>query len=309
MRDDISRKPKYKGLDNEQELFLRFLAFKATSGELKSGYFKKICNRTTRTNQVGTAMPFGAPRSAERRSAQDLLAAYIKRLNRLDPNLTRPPTDYSPYTAFLSPDSAEAVNSLSSSPKLLHTSPKNCFTPIIRNKTMSKTPPFKNNNTEQTHDVWSLLTQEHIMDSIPLFHCDPTREDEVGYGPEHNHPGVHCLIQDATDSTTGAVHRQMSVFYKTTITDSLLIKGRLTPSGNGINIQIPVVSPLAFSHTDKMNQVSASQSFVPVVLFSSLTIVIVVIIVVVIGDFATVWSKHKQRHRLFYDGEQPKKQS
>ena len=163
-------------------------------------------------------------------------------------------------------------------------------------------------NTKQTHNVWSLLTQEHIMNSIPLFHYDPTREDEVGYGPEHNHPSVHCLIQDATNST-GAVHRQMTVFYKTTTAYSLLIKGRLTPSGNVINIQIPVVSPLAFSHTDKMYQVSASQSFFPVVLFSSLTVVIVVVIVVTTGDCKSLWSKPKQRHRLYYDGQQPQKQS
>ena len=280
MRDEISLKPKYKTLDNEQELFLRFLAFKANSGELTTGYFRQICNNTTRRNQVGRkVLPFGAPRSEERRLAQDLLAAYRKRLIRSDHKLTRPPTDYSPYATFLSPDSAEVVNYLLSSPKLLHTSPKNCFTPIIRTTTMSKTPPFK----DQTHDVWSLLTQEHIMNSIPLFHCDPTHEDEVGYGPEHNHPGIHFLIQDATDST-GAVHRQMSVFYKTTITDSLSIKGRLTPSGNGIVIQTPVVSTLAFSHTDKMNKVNASQSFDPVMLFSSLTVVIVVIIFVVTGD-------------------------
>jgi hypothetical protein len=79
MRDDISRKPKYDTLDNKQELFLWFLAFKATSGELTSGYFRKICNSTTRRNQVGReAMPFGVPWSEECRSAHNLLAAYIK---------------------------------------------------------------------------------------------------------------------------------------------------------------------------------------------------------------------------------------
>jgi hypothetical protein len=51
----------------------------------------------------------------------------------------------------------------------------------------------------------------------------------------------------------------MSVFYKCSIADSLLIKGRLTPGCNGIHIQVHVISPLAFSHIDKMNQVTASQ--------------------------------------------------
>ena len=89
MRDDISLKPKYDILDNEQELFLRFLAFKANSGELMTGYFREICNNTTRRNQVGReVMPFGVPWSEERRLAQDLLAAYRKRLIRSDHKLT-----------------------------------------------------------------------------------------------------------------------------------------------------------------------------------------------------------------------------
>ena len=130
-------------------------------------------------------------------------------------------------------------------------------------------PPFKHNNMQNTkanHEMWELLTDENIMNYIPLFHSDPSHE--AGYGLVHNYPGVCCLIQDTTDSV-GAVHRQMSVFYKTTIPDSLLIKGKLTPGCNGIHIQIPVVSPLAFSHIEKMNDVSASQLFIRVVLFSS----------------------------------------
>jgi hypothetical protein len=231
-----------------------------------------ICENTTQRSQVGTdAKPFGARGSEERRSAQDLLHVYVKRLRRTTMlNLPRPPSDYCP-SSFLTLDSAVLVNSLLSSPEQLHTSPANCITHVTRNKTMSRTPPpaFKHNNmqnTEPNHKMWGLLTQEGIMNSIPLFHCDPSHK--AGYGLENNHPGVHCLIQDATYSV-GAIHRQMSVFYKTTIADSLLIKGRLTPGCNVINIQVPVVSPLAFSHIDKMNEVSASQSFVPVNLSSS----------------------------------------
>ncbi len=126
---------------------------------------------------------------------------------------------------------------------------------------MSRTPPpprFKHDmqNTEANHQLWELLTQEQVENSIPLFHSDPSHS--VGYGPERNHPGVHCLIQDATDSA-GSVHRQMSVLIKTTMADAPFIKGRLTPSGNGIDVQLPMVSPLAFTHIDKMNGVSASQ--------------------------------------------------
>jgi hypothetical protein len=264
MRDDASLSPQYSNLDENQEVFIRFLAFKAASRELKTGYFKLVCENTTQRSLVGMdAKPFGARGSEERRSAQDLLHVYVKRLRRT--------TTLNLPSSFLTLDSAVLVNSLSSSPEQLHTSPANRITPVTRNKTMSRTPPsaFKHNNmqnTEPNHEMWGLLTQEGVMNSIPLFHCDPSHE--AGYGPENNHPGVHCLIQDATDSV-GAVHRQMSVFYKTTITDSLLIKGRLTPGCNGINIQVPVVSPLAFSHIDKMNEVNASQSFVPVDLSSS----------------------------------------
>jgi hypothetical protein len=137
---------------------------------------------------------------------------------------------------------------------------------------MSKTPPppFKQNNmqnTEANHEIWELLTDPTFMNCIPLLqHSDPSHE--AGYGPEHNYPGVHCLMQDATDSV-GAVQRQMNVFYKTTIADFLLIKGKLSPGCNGIHIQVPVVSPLAFSHIEKMNEVSASQMFMHAVLFSS----------------------------------------
>ena len=147
-----------------------------------------------------------------------------------------------------------------SSLEQLHTSPTYYITPVIKNTTMSKTPPppFKHNNMQNTkanHEMWELLTDKNVMNCIPLFHSDPSHE--AGYGPEHNYPGVHCLIQDATD-LVGAIHRQMSVFYKTTIADSLLIKGKLAPGCNEIHIQVPVVSPLA-----------ASQLFVHVVLFSS----------------------------------------
>jgi hypothetical protein len=156
----------------------------------------------------------------------------------------------------------------------LHTSPvphAYYITPVIRNRTMSKMPPppFKHNNTRNTkanHKMWELLTDKNIMNCIPLFYSDPSHK--AGYGPEHNYPGVHRLIQDATD-LVGAVCRQMAVFYKTTIADSPLIKGGLTPACNGIHIQVPVVSSLAFSHTEKMNDVSASQLFIRVVLFSS----------------------------------------
>ena len=128
-----------------------------------------------------------------------------------------------------------------------HTSPAYYSPPVIRNMTMSKTPPppYKHTNmqnTEANHEMWELLTDKNIMNCIPLFPSDPSHK--AGYGLEHNYPGVHCLIKDARDSV-GAVHRQMSVFYKTTIADSPLIKGKLTPGCNGIHIQVPVISPLA----------------------------------------------------------------
>ncbi len=83
-----------------------------------------------------------------------------------------------------------------------HTSPAYYITPVIRNMTMSKTPPppYKHTNmqnTEANHEMWELLTDKNIMNCIPLFHFDPSQE--AGYGPEHNYHGVHCLIQDATD--------------------------------------------------------------------------------------------------------------
>jgi hypothetical protein len=261
MRDEASFSPQYSNLDDNQEVFIHFLAFKAASGKLKTRYFKLICENTTQRSQVGMdAKPFGVRGSEECRSAQDLLHVYVKRLRLTTTlNLPRPHSDYCP-SSFLTLDSAVLVNSLSSSPEQSRTSPANCITPFTRKKTMSRTrpPAFKHNNmqnTEPNHEMWGLLTQEGVMNSIPLFHCDPSHE--AGYGPENNHPGVHCLIQDATD-LVGAVHRQMSVFYKTNIADSLLIKGRLPPGCNGIDIQVPVVSPLAFSHIDKMNEVSAS---------------------------------------------------
>ncbi len=192
--------------------------------------------------------------------AQNLLHIYTKCLSGKWPgNLTRPPSDYCPYETILTGDSAAMVNFVLSSPEL-HASPANCITPITSKKTMqSKTPPpaFKNmQNNKANHEMWNLLTEEDVINCIPLFHCDSSHP--IGYGLEHNFPGVHCLIQDATDSV-GAVHRQMSVFYKCSIADSLLIKGRLTPNCNGTHIQVHVVSPLAFSYIDKMNQVTASQ--------------------------------------------------
>lgn len=272
MRDEASLSQKYIKLDDEQELFLRFLAFKAASRELKRGYFKSICDNTTRrSHEVGTeAKTFGARGSEERLLAQCLLHIYIKCLGRTLENLTRPPRDFCPYS-FLTPDPNLAIQ-FTSSLKHLHTSSPAYFTPVIRNRTMSKTPPppFKQNNmqnTEANHEIWELLTDPTFMNCIPLLqHSDPSHE--AGYGPEHNYPGVHCLMQDATDSV-GAVQRQMNVFYKTTIADFLLIKGKLSPGCNGIHIQVPVVSPLAFSHIEKMNEVSASQMFMHAVLFSS----------------------------------------
>ncbi len=158
-----------------------------------------------------------------------------------------------------------------SSLKQSHTSPAYYITPVIRNMIMSEMPPpqFKHNNMQNTkasHEMWELLTDKNVMNCTPLFHSDPSHK--AGYCLEHNYPSVHCLIQDATD-LVGAVHRQMSVFYKTTIADSLLIKGKLTSGRNEIHIQVPAVSPLAFSHIEKMNDVSAPQLFIHVVLFSS----------------------------------------
>ncbi len=164
MRDEASLSPQYSNLDDNQEVFIRFLAFKATSGELKTGYFKLICKNTTQRSQVGTdAKPFGARGSEEGRSAQDLLHVYVKCLRWTTTlNLPRPPSDYCP-SLFLTLDSAVLVNSLSSSPEQLHTSPANRITPVTRNKTMSRTSPpaFKHNNmqnTEPNHEMWGLLT-------------------------------------------------------------------------------------------------------------------------------------------------------
>jgi hypothetical protein len=74
MRDEASLSPQYSNLDDNQEVFIRFLPFKAASRELRTGYFKLICKNTTQRSQVGMdAKPFGACGSEERRSAQDLL--------------------------------------------------------------------------------------------------------------------------------------------------------------------------------------------------------------------------------------------
>jgi len=95
----------------KQELFLCFLAFNSAYRELERGYLKSICDNTTRRSQVGMeAKPFGARGSEERLLAQCLLHVYTKRLGRTLANLTRPPSDYCPYS-FLT----EIQNRLSSS--------------------------------------------------------------------------------------------------------------------------------------------------------------------------------------------------
>jgi hypothetical protein len=133
MIDKTSLSAQYSNLDDKQELFTCFLAFKTTSEDLKRGHFNLICEHTTQRSQVGVqARPFGARRSQDRRFAQNLLHIYTKRLSGKRPgNLTRtrPPSDYS----FLTGDLAAVVNSLLSSPES-HTSPTNCITSITRQK-------------------------------------------------------------------------------------------------------------------------------------------------------------------------------
>jgi hypothetical protein len=156
MRDETSLSAQYSNFDNEQELFIHFLAFKAASEDLKRGHFNLICEHTTQRSQVGVqARPFGTCGSQDCRFAQNLLHVYTKRLSGKCPgNLTRPPSDYCPYKTFLTGDLAAVVNSLLSFPES-HASPANCITPVTSKKTMqSKTPPpvFKNmQNNKANH--------------------------------------------------------------------------------------------------------------------------------------------------------------
>ncbi len=155
MRDTTSLSAQYSNLDDKQELFIHFLAFKAASEDLKRGHFNLICEHTTQRSQVDVqARPFGARGSQGRRIAQNLLHDYTKHLSGKCPgNLTKPPSDYCPYETFLTGDLAAVVNSLLSSPEL-HASPANCITPIISKKTMqSKTPPPAFKNT-QNNGQW-----------------------------------------------------------------------------------------------------------------------------------------------------------
>ena len=137
---------------------------------------------------------------------------------------------------------------------------------------MSKTPPppFNHNNMQNTkanHQMWELLTDKNVMNCIPLFPSDPSHK--AGYGLEHNYPGVHCLIKDARDSV-GAVHRQIDVcllqnYHRRFPVDQGEANSWLQWDSHPGSCHISSCSV----YIEKMNDVSASQLFVRVVLFSS----------------------------------------
>ncbi len=152
------------------------------------------------------------------------MCTYIKCLSHGGGSLSRPPPEYSPCSEFLALDSSAWL-----------AAPHSCSdcnnTPIPMKSTPAHQEYTKTNmQSEANHDVWQILAKEGVKDCIPLFHIDPSYP--TGCGPEHNWPGVHCLIQQATDSL-GGVHKQMTVFYKCSLTDALLIKAKLTSDYNG----------------------------------------------------------------------------
>lgn len=250
-------------LSSHQQLFLQYLAFQLVAGNFDNndkGLFKRICDGTQTQNRE---KPFGDPGSASRRSAQQILHSYKKTYRRRSSNRTLfspVPPEYSPFTNFLDRQtSQELLNSIEATSYASAEQIKEkqgsrfssaSFTtppPTVRSHTTTTANMSESFDDDGVHDVWYKLAGNSLIDSVALFHDDASfakGNNVVGYGPEKNWPGIHCMINHGVAGDNGAVHNQMVVMFKCTVEDANLITAKLTEDGNGIELMVPVLSSL-----------------------------------------------------------------
>ena len=291
-RDPASSKGKYEELSDEQELFIRYLAF--TVHRFRFGtppvpvvgnYFARICNSCrTATGEP----PFGDKASTKRRTAQLLLGNYLNRLKRgndiSEPVLFVPASFLnqdsssrlisviSTSTRSLSPISSPTARSITPPPQA--PTPGIAFTdrggnhhPFPRTninhpQSASKSSMVNRRSTSEKEDTpdfsnWRRIANDTILrDGVCLFHNDESFEE--GYGPSMNRPGFHCIVNKSVSDGGTFLHTQLGVFYRCSYEDSGVVEATLNHELNAMELQVPIMSSLALTHLGKMQRVMAA---------------------------------------------------
>lgn len=285
-RDPASSKGKYEELSDEQELFIRYLAFTvhrfrfgSPPVPVVSNYFARICNSCrTATGEP----PFGGKASTTRRVAQFLLGNYLNRLKRGN-DISEPV--FVP-AGFLNQDSSSRLISLiSTSTRSLSPTARSITplpqapTPVIvftdqggnhhpspctninhpQSASTSSMSTMRSSEKEDTPDFsnWRRIATDTILrDGVCLFHNDESFGE--GYGPSMNRPGFHCIVNKSVSDGGTFLHTQLGVFYRCSYEDSGVVEATLNHELNAMELQVPIMSSLALTHLGKMQRVMAA---------------------------------------------------